>query len=139
MRSHFDSKPRILVSVALFTAGLAVSQGCSSEKGGSFQPTFLGNRAPVIQQFPDTAASIGDSLTLAISAQDPDGEPVWLHLTIHLTLDEFKKGYRPKAGISQGVFWFVPQAQDFPVRQFRIEVYDDELAADSTDFTVHVQ
>lgn len=61
------------------TVTLSVSDGMNPAVTTSFAVTVSApNANPVIQPVPDQTASVGASLSVAVSASDPDGDPVTL-------------------------------------------------------------
>lgn len=98
------------------------------------------NLPPTIATLPDTSIAVGDTLWTRVEATDPDGDEISYQLTVFLTLEELRDGYRAQAGMNgaKEEFWFVPKRSDRPQRRFKITATDTSGGRDSTTFTVEV-
>lgn len=68
------------------------------------------NLPPTIATLPDTSIAVGDTLWTRVEATDPEGDEIGYQLTVFLTLEELRDGYRAQAGMNGAneEFWFVP-------------------------------
>ena len=97
------------------------------------------NRAPVISAQGDTSAVLGDTLRLAVSAVDPEGDDVTYHLTV-LLRDTTESDYVADAFLDShtGEFWFAPGTRDWPERSLMFTAADPHELSMSTFFKVTV-
>ena len=121
----------------LLVASVLVA-ACGDDGSGPAAPSA--NNSPAMAQLPDTVVSIGDTLRLRAVAVDADGDEVRYQLTVFLSLEEIRAGYRAQVGMNgtTGEFWFAPKFGDRPRREFEIAATDDFGGRDSTGFVVAV-
>jgi hypothetical protein len=124
-------------AVTLTLLVLAVAGGCGD---GEIRVTGPTNHPPVLTAQPDTSAALGDTLILWAIADDPDNDRLSYNVLIHITSDEYSRGYIPDAWMHSpsGRFRFWPQADDEPQRRFTFLVEDNRGGTDTTTFAVRV-
>lgn len=122
-----------------FTAFVVISIGCSSTETA---PTGSGddNNPPEMAAVRDTTMALGDTLGLFVSATDPDGDDITYHLAVSVTYDEIVHGYVADASLNSqtGYFWFRPQHEDVPSRDFQFTADDGQGGEDAVWMTVSV-
>ena len=128
----------LILSALLWTAGCGndnsptgVASGCGLSDN---------NAPPVITMQPDTVASIGDTLFLAATAVDPDGDAIGYGAIIDVPWSDARTGGLPRVNMdaATGRFWFAPQLTDPPGRRISFVADDGRCGRDTTAFYVSV-
>jgi hypothetical protein len=127
-----------LTFVTLILCVLVWSSGCGD--GGGDGCTGPSNHPPIIEAQADTSAALSDTLVLWAIAHDADGDDLSYNVLIHITAEEFARGYIPAAWMHSpsGRFRFWPQTDDEPQRRFTFLVEDNRGGTDTTTFAVRV-
>jgi hypothetical protein len=135
--SEMKNMGRILL---LLGASLIAGIGCGNDGSGYNvldDPLGSFNRAPLMQEQPDTSVALGDTLRLQASAYDPDGDEITYRIVVYV-----ETIYEPWPDIefnsSTGRFWFAPAASDLPERAFEFIARDGRGGESSTKFAVDV-
>jgi hypothetical protein len=131
---------KIRFTLFVLCAACLAGIGCENDGSGySVLDNPLGdfNRAPVIQEQPDTSVALGDTLRLQAAAYDPDGDEITYRIVVYV-----ETIYGPLPDIefnsSSGRFWFAPAFTDLPSRSFEFFARDGRGGESSTKFAVDV-
>jgi hypothetical protein len=95
------------------------------------------NRAPIIQQQPDTSVAVGDTLRLRAIAHDPDGDEISFRIKIYVQ-NVFGRWPDIDFNSSTGYFWFAPVVGDQPYPSFEFFARDGRDGESSTKFEVDI-
>ena len=95
------------------------------------------NRAPVIQELPDTNIAVGDTLWMRALAHDPDGDEISFRIKIYV-YNVFGRWPDIDFNSSTGHFWFAPVAGDQPNPSFEFIARDGRGGESSTTFAVEI-
>ena len=133
---------KIIFWLALLIAAVTLAS-CSSDKGSEPDPDpEPENHAPMIAGIRDTTVVLGDTLRIAITASDEDGDALGFGVVVPCSWSELQQGLCPEAGVRASVpeFWFWPRSHDADVgwRGFTVVVSDGRGGSDSTGFGVTI-
>jgi hypothetical protein len=94
---------------------------------------FVTNQAPVVSAPPSAAVAAGDTLTLVVTASDPEGDPINSLVATGLPSGA---SFTPAAGNGSGTFRWVPTMGDASVRIVKFIATNAFSGVDSTTITV---
>ncbi len=98
------------------------------------------NNPPVMAAVRDTTIALGDTVAFFVHATDPDGDDITYRLSVSMTWEELRDGYRADAslGSETGYFWFRPVKKDIPGRDFSFTADDGKGGESGVWMTVGV-
>ena len=111
---------------------IAVSDGRGGQATQSFQVTVLAtapNHPPVFTSTPRTSIRLGSGYLYAVTATDPDGDPLTFHL------DQAPAGMAISAA---GLITWTPEADQFGTNAVTVRVDDGRGGSATQDFTINV-